>query len=380
MGFQLESMHQIMMEDACDMSAVDSQSIDLVVTSPPYPMIQMWDEQFSAADPAVAEALSQSNSDQAFEIMHLQLDGIWEQLYRVLKPGGIACVNVGDATRTIGGHFQLFSNHARIITKFCSIGFSQMPGILWRKPTNAPNKFMGSGMLPPSAYVTLEHEHILIFRKGGKRNFPEKVQKQVRRESAYFWEERNIWFSDIWIDLRGAQQALNNPKSRERSAAFPMELPFRLINMFSAKGDIVLDPYLGSGTTMQAAMCTGRNCLGYELDQTFQSVILEKIASIPEMANQIILERINAHELFVQERMRTKGDLSHSNIHYGFPVMTRQEEDLFLNSIRHLQYLSDRKFKIFYNAPDSSEKRIVEDTDHASIRPQSAKGRQLKLF
>ena len=69
-----------------------------------------------------------------------------------------------------------------------------MPAILWRKPTNAPNKFMGSGMLPPNAYVTLEHEYILMFRWGAKREFSQEEQKRSRRESAYFWEERNGWF------------------------------------------------------------------------------------------------------------------------------------------------------------------------------------------
>src|SRR5690606_1592163 len=140
---------------------------------------------------------------------------------------------------------------------FIRLGFANMPNILWRKQTNAPNKFMGSGMLPAGAYVTLEHEWILVFRKAGKRTFRSEAEKKLRRESAFFWEERNTWFSDLW-DLKGVKQKITNSGSRDRSAAYPFELPYRLINMYSVKGDIVLDPFLGTGTTALAAMATER--------------------------------------------------------------------------------------------------------------------------
>ena len=84
----------------------------------------------------------------AFELMHIELDKVWNEVFRVLKEGGIACINIGDATRTINKNFQLYSNHSRIINHCTKIGFSALPMILWRKQTNAPNKFMGSGMLP----------------------------------------------------------------------------------------------------------------------------------------------------------------------------------------------------------------------------------------
>ena len=87
------------------------------------------------------------------------------------------------------------------------LGFINLPNILWHKTTNAPNKFMGSGMLPCGAYVTLEHEWILIFRKGGKRVYKKTEEKEIRRDSSFFWEERNIWFSDIW-EIKGVKQPL----------------------------------------------------------------------------------------------------------------------------------------------------------------------------
>ena len=232
------------------MDAIPSNSIDLVVTSPPYPMIEMWDEVFSKQNVKIGEALNQKDGPSAFELMHKELDLVWDEVSRVLKRGGIACINIGDATRTIDDHFALYTNHSRIHTYMQQIGFSALPIILWRKQTNAPNKFMGSGMMPPGAYVTLEHEYVLILRKGNKKAFKTEDEKEQRRASSFFWEERNIWFSDVWTDLKGTSQNLFDNKVRGRSAAYPIELPYRLITMFSVKGDNVLDPFLGIGTTM----------------------------------------------------------------------------------------------------------------------------------
>ncbi len=351
MDKQTATQHQLILEDAHDMSAVEDGSIHLVITSPPYPMIEMWDDHFSATNSTIAEALKRSDTDRAFELMHRDLDGIWHDVQRVLVPGGIACINIGDATRTIQGHFRLFANHARIINIFHAIGLYQLPTILWRKSTNAPNKFMGSGMIPPGAYVTLEHEYILIFRKGPKREFSDDHQKQIRRQSAYFWEERNLWFSDVWMGLPGTRQNLRSSDTGRRSAAFPFELPYRLINMFSVKGDTVLDPFMGSGTTMLAAMCAGRNSLGYEIDDKLQPVFLGKVASVPDIAQRLIDDRLAAHHDFIKERIASKGDLKYTNHHYGFAVMTRQEQNLILDRVKSIQYLSGNRFTVDYVNP-----------------------------
>ena len=137
-------------KSSSNMEEIEDESIHLIVTSPPYPMISKWDNHYGIVD---------------FEIQHHRLLATWGECYRVLIHGGIMCVNIGDATRTIGKKFQLFPSHARIIEHFLELGFQSLPEIIWRKQTNAPNKFMGSGMYPPGAYVTLEHEFILIFRK-----------------------------------------------------------------------------------------------------------------------------------------------------------------------------------------------------------------------
>jgi DNA modification methylase len=377
--------HTIFFDDAHDMEAVKDRSIQLVVTSPPYPMVEMWDAQFSASDDTVAKALSRSDFNLAFERMHQNLDGVWKEVHRILQPGGIACINIGDATRTFDEHFRLFANHARIIQWFHDNGFSQLPTILWRKTTNAPNKFMGSGMLPPGAYVTLEHEYLLIFRKGAKREFPDAAQKEIRRHSAYFWEERNLWFSDVWMGLPGTVQKLRNSQTRQRSGAFPLELPYRLINMFSIQGDTVLDPFAGSGTTLLAAMCAGRNSLGYEIDATLHQVLLGRISSLPDTAQQLVQDRLAAHRAFVMDRQASGGELKYQNRHHLFPVITQQEVDLRLDSVSSVQYLSDRLFQIDYDdqAKSNPIKQVADPSDaDASLDPKlrAYRGQQLKLF
>lgn len=378
--------HKVCFDNANHLESLDDNSIELVVTSPPYPMIEMWDQSFCSADAAIEKALQRQDGNLAFDRMHGILEPVWREVHRVLVPGGIACVNIGDATRTMDGVFQLYPNHAATISIFRNLGFSLLPVILWRKPTNAPNKFMGSGMLPAGAYVTLEHEYILIFRKGERRQFKDDAAKLLRRESAYFWEERNTWFSDVWFDLIGAQQHMNGKTQRARSGAFPMELPYRLINMFSVRGDTVLDPFAGTGTTMQAAMCAGRNSVSYEIDTTFQSVMLERIASVPDLSHDFIDKRISAHNAFVQERSLTKGDLKYRNRHYGFPVMTRQEEDLKIDRVLQVKYVSNERFETAYAETGDAavqtgkEKTAVRESPSLTPPVRIQKCRQLKIF
>ena len=332
------------------MGVIPSASVDLVVTSPPYPMIEMWDAMFSDQSRDISKALTKADGLLAFELMHRELDPVWKEAFRILVDGGIACINIGDATRTIGGDFKLYPNHSRILAAMTTAGFSTLPAILWRKPTNAPNKFMGSGMLPAGAYVTLEHEYVLLFRKGPKKEFKEKPEKQRRRESAFFWEERNAWFSDVWLDLIGAKQNQATGNTRLRSAAFPFELPYRLINMFSTKNDIVVDPFLGTGTTMAAAMATGRNCIGFEIDPGFQDQILSIADTIIETSNNRINQRIRNHVDYIDRRSKEKYKFKHVNKHYDFAVMTRQEVDLFFNPLESVERIDEHTMEVTYTA------------------------------
>jgi len=342
--------HIVRFKNADDLSELEDSSVSLVLTSPPYPMIEMWDDSFSSQDPAIADALETNNPLDAFERMHQVLDKVWNECYRVLHQGGVACINVGDATRTINKKFQLFPNHSRIISAFLELGFSNLPNIIWRKQTNAPNKFMGSGMLPPGAYLTLEHEFILVFRKGNKREFSNK-EKPNRRQSSYFWEERNKWFSDLW-NFKGTTQILSKNGIRKRSGAYPFEIPYRLINMFSVRDDLVLDPFLGTGTTTLAAIASGRNSLGYEIEPDFKKIIKKNILSSEklDLINDKIRQRILNHKNFVQNRTKEKGEesIKYLNEFFDFPVMTRQEKKLILQFIESIQEVDSNSFSATY--------------------------------
>jgi len=283
---EIKTTHKIIIGDSRKMEEIDDESIHLVVTSPPYPMIEMWDNLFRKLDERIDETwkkmmieTSEKKKEkyvrEIYELMHENLAKVWKECYRVLVEGGIACINIGDATRSINGTFRLFPNHSKVIEHCEKIGFVTLPYILWKKPTNKPKykgkgAFLGSGFLPPNAYVTLDCEFILIFRKGKPRKF--KPKDPLRYASAYTKEERDRWFTQIW-EIPGTRQTIDE----KRVASFPDEIPYRLIRMFSIIGDTVLDPFLGTGTTMKVAIELNRNSIGYEIDENLLPIIKEKV-------------------------------------------------------------------------------------------------------
>ncbi len=370
----MKTIHQIFYRDARNLQEIPSESVDLVVTSPPYPMIGMWDDVFGSQNVEIEKVLTTGDGKLAHELMHKILDSVWDEMFRVLKDGRFACINIGDATRKVNGDFCLYPNHARILNYLLDIGFSALPDILWRKQTNAPNKFMGSGMLPAGAYVTLEHEYILILRKGSKREFKTECEKQNRRESALFWEERNIWYSDVWMDIKGTGQRLSDELSRLRSAAFPYDLAYRLVNMYSVKGDVVLDPFLGTGTTIAAAMTSGRNSVGVEIDKSFHSTICPMARQIVDFSNDYLRDRLRRHFEFVEDRIQTSGPLKYTNKHYGCPVVTSQEQSILLNGLKEVQESDDNIFEVTYSEKPQSiydqnrNKMTIESLDKSETQ------------
>jgi len=230
-------------------------------------MVSIW-------DPFFAEVSATS-----YDAMHQYLDRTWREFSRVLVQGGMACINIGDATRTTDGVFHLYPNHSRIIENFDRLGFVTLPYVLWKKPTTKPHykgkgAFLGSGFLPPNAYVTIDMEYILIFRKGQPRSFPAK--DPTRYKSQFTKKQRDEWFSQVWT-VPGARQNLDG--FERRVAAFPEEIPRRLIRMFSIIGDVVLDPFLGSGTTLKVAMGLERKFVGYEKLEQLAEVIRRKVGT-----------------------------------------------------------------------------------------------------
>lgn len=329
----MDTHHRLRLSDARSMEGLSSESVELVVTSPPYPMIELWDALFADLDPSVKTDLEAGDGRAAFDRMHAILDTCWSEVQRVLVPGGIACINIGDATRRLDGKFRRYPNHARITRAFDQRGFDPLPSIHWHKPTNAATKFMGSGMIPPNAYATQEHEHVLLFRKGSDlRSFEPRAER--RYEAAYFWEERNRWFADRWTDVAGRRQALSAKDTRERAAAFPLAIPYRLIAMFSVYGDTVLDPFMGTGTTLRAAMASGRHSIGVELDEGMIGRFDEGLAELPERATSLARTRLERHAAFV-----TDSDIDHpyEAVHYELPVKTQQERQIRLYGIERIE-------------------------------------------
>lgn len=336
------TQHQIITSNSNKLNFIESGSINLIVTSPPYPMIEMWDDLFISQDSSIENDLNNGNGSASFNKMHSILNETWKECDRVLAEHGFICINIGDATRTLNGEFQLYSNHSKIIDFFSSLGYSILPDILWRKPSNSPNKFMGSGMYPAGAYVTYEHEYILIFRKGGKRTF-KGMEKEYRQKSAYFWEERNLWFSDLW-EIKGTSQVLNNVAIRNRNASYPFEIPFRLVNMYSVENDNVLDPFCGLGTTNLACIATGRNSLGVEINNEIAELARKRLDISIEDINQIIQSRISSHLSFIDSLSSDKRGKCYLNKNHDFLVKTKQETAICLSKLVKLWHNDDITF------------------------------------
>lgn len=273
----VERAPRALMESSDKIPLADG-SVHLVVTSPPYPMIEMWDDAFARWTGVAPD------DARFFAASHEALSRVWRECARVLAPGGIAAVNIGDACRGGPDGFRLWANHVEVSRACEDAGLVPLVPILWKKPTNRPNAFLGSGFLPPNAYVTLDCEHILLFRKGAPRRFPPK--DLLRYASEISKAERDAWFTQVW-DMRGARQ--DRSDLARRTAAFPDAVPDRLVRMFSALGDVVLDPFAGTGTTMRVAAAAGRRAVGMEVEQALAPLLAAIHApSAPEVVDALI--------------------------------------------------------------------------------------------
>ncbi len=248
------TFHKLINDDSRDLHFIKDESVHLVLTSPPYWNLKRYNE-----NPA------QLGHIHDYEMFLSELEKVWKEAFRILVPGGrLVCV-VGDvcvARRNYGRHL-VFPLHADICVICRKIGFDNLNPIIWHKIANAsyeiPNgsKFLGKPY-EPNAIIKNDIEFILMQRKpGGYRN-PTDYQ---RKESRINKDEFDQWFQQIW-NIPGASTKLH-------PAPFPFELASRLIRMFSFVGDIVLDPFCGSGTTMVAALKNGRNSIGIEIDPEY---------------------------------------------------------------------------------------------------------------
>jgi site-specific DNA-methyltransferase (adenine-specific) len=248
------TVHRLVNGDARDLSFIDDESVHLVVTSPPYWNLKRYNEH-----------PNQLGHVEDYETFLSELEKVWKHVFRVLVPGGrLVCV-VGDvcvARRNFGRHL-VFPLHADICVTCRRIGFDNLNPIVWHKIANAsyevPNgsKFLGKPY-EPNAIIKNDMEFILMQRKPGGYRQPSGEQRNSSRISK---EEFGRWFQQIW-KITGAS-------TRHHPAPFPLELATRLVRMFSFTDDTVLDTFCGSGTTMVAALRTGRNSIGVEIDPEY---------------------------------------------------------------------------------------------------------------
>ncbi len=256
----VKNHHRIILGDSRAMAEVKDESVHLVITSPPYWQLKDYGHE------------EQIGFNDTYEDYINNLNLVWNECYRVLHSGCRLCVNIGDqfARSVYYGRYKIIPIRTEII-KFCeTIGFDYMGAIIWQKVTTVNTSggatIMGSFPYPRNGIVKLDYEFILLFKKLGKSPKPTPEQKE---RSKLKTEEWNEYFYGHW-NFPGEKQ-------NQHLAAFPEELPRRLIRMFSFVGDTVLDPFLGSGTTSIAAHNLERNSVGYEINKDFLPIIKSKL-------------------------------------------------------------------------------------------------------
>jgi DNA modification methylase len=269
----------IYLGDSRAMTAVAAASIDLVVTSPPYWHIK---------DYGVPGQIGYGQSLHAYlkDLYHT-----WRECFRVLRPGSRLCLNIGDqfARASVYGRYKVIPLHAEFINQCEQIGFDFMGAIIWQKKTtmnpSGGATVMGSYPFPPNGIVEIDYEFIHIFKKPGKSK---PVSKETKAASQLTKEEWKEYFAGHWY-FGGVRQV-------GHEARFPEELPRRLIKMFSFRDDTVLDPFLGSGTTLKAALDLGRNAVGYEINPDFLPTIPPQIGGHNGLSFQDEIQMIKLHK------------------------------------------------------------------------------------
>ena len=257
----MATTHKIIIGDSRNMAEVKKESVHLIITSPPYWQLKDYGNS------------NQIGFDDSYEDYINNLNKVWSECYRVLYPGCRLCVNIGDqfARAITYGRYKVIPIREEII-RFCeSTGFDYMGAIIWQKKTTMNTtggaSVMGSFPYPRNGLIEIDYEFILLFKKLGQP--PNQVNEKIKEESKLSNEEWRKYFTGHW-NFAGCKQD-------KHIAMFPDELPRRLIRMFSFVGETVLDPFLGSGTTIRVARKLKRNSIGYEINKDFLPVIEDKI-------------------------------------------------------------------------------------------------------
>lgn len=254
----MATTHQLIIGNAVVMPEIANESVHLVVTSPPY---------FNA--PFDYKKLYESYD----QYLHI-LAEVAKQIYRVLQNGRIAVLNIDDML-VDGEKFPIVADATHL---FLQAGFRYRDRIIWKKPDGYLRISRRSGVLLQNPYPMYYYpdntlESILIFQKGkfNYRSIPENLRFASKIDIDRFQKEK--WYMTLWEMVN----VLPNSELEKDIAAFPEELPYRIITLFSYVGETVLDPFVGSGTTMKVARVLGRNSIGIEINESLIPIIRKKV-------------------------------------------------------------------------------------------------------
>jgi len=258
--------HFIYQADSRDLSFLPDNSLHLVVTSPPYGALKRYED-----NPG------QLGHIEDYESFLAELDKVWAECARVLVPGGRIAAVVGDVciSRRRGGRHYVLPLSADIQVRARALGLDALTPIRWLKVANIKleasnsSRFLGKPNLP-NGVIKNDIEHIVFLRKPGGYRKPTAEMEDRSRIST---EDYAKLFCPIWT--------VGGASTRNHPAPYPKEIAARLIRMFSFSGDVVLDPFAGTGTTSLAALEAGRNSIGVEIEPKYVAMIEQRLSQVP---------------------------------------------------------------------------------------------------
>ncbi len=258
----ISTSHLLSVNDAREMHNIPSNSIHLILTSPPYWSLKKYND-----------SEGQLGHIQEYDQFLDELDKVWRHSLRVLVPGGRLIIVVGDVclSRRKNNYHTVIPLHSSIQERCRLLGFCNLAPIIWSKISNVNFEVnRGGGFLgkpyEPNAVIKNEIEYILMMRKSeGYRN----PSKAARLLSVISEINHKRWFKQIWN--------IPGESTKYHPAPFPLKLAERLVRMYSFVGDVVFDPFMGTGTTNIAAKLWGRNSIGFEIDTNYFKLAKEKL-------------------------------------------------------------------------------------------------------
>lgn len=239
-----EFLNKIFCKSSERMEELPDSSIHLMVTSPPYNVGKEYDKDFTLQE-------------------YLEfLRKVWKEVYRVLVPGGRVCINIANL-----GRKPYIPLHAFIIRDMLDIGFLMRGEIIWNKASSAsPSTAWGSWCSAANPTLRDVHEYILVFSKGTFQ------RKNINKRKSTISREEFLEFTkSVWTFPAISAKEVGHP------APFPVELPYRCIQLYTYEGEVVLDPFMGSGQTAIAAIKTGRFYVGYDIEEKYVKLAEERI-------------------------------------------------------------------------------------------------------